>query len=293
MKTLKYLLIAVIAISAFACTEDDEKFDNPSLSFKQGAGFVYQDTTLKIGESIKIGIEAATQSDVNLSSFKYDITADMSVSIDSGINTESFEWVRDITKGISDTETWEFTVSDKDGRSSSLSITLTKDDASSYGTITRTENIILGAQDNTNGSFFSFEDNLVYNLADAAANSEKIDMVYFFDEVGSDANAIASPGANFDEDVFAGQYSINDWTTKNTTRYEKLSIDAAEFLAAENDSLILANTFEYSSGKRKAKELSAGDIYSFVSETEMGMFMVSEVKEASAGTIKIDIIISE
>jgi hypothetical protein len=288
-----YFLLALVLLITASCNKNEEH-DNPTLSFKQTDGYTYQDITVKMGETIKIGLEASTQSDVNLSAFSYTINVDgLELKVDSGINVNNFTWERTIEKGAGELESWIFEIADKDGRSSSLTLVITKDASSTYAPISKINNVVLGAQDNVNGSFFSFGDSSVFTLGNAFNNQDKIHLVYYFDEVGSDMNTLASPGASFDEDVFAGQYSIAGWGTKLTTRYAAKSIDEAEFTIATNDSLILANTFEFASGKRKAKELEVGDTYAFVTEDNYkGLFIVKALDSQSAGTIAIDIMLA-
>jgi hypothetical protein len=131
-------------------------------------------------------------------------------------------------------------------------------------------------------------------LFKAYQNQSLIDLVYYFDPITGDNNSIASPGANIDSTLFTGPWPIQSWPVKNTTRFESATISPVSFNSSINDSLILANTFPYASGKRKAKNLTAGNIYSFVSQTGIkGIFKVIDVSGTDAGSIKISLKIQD
>ena len=109
----------------------------------------------------------------------------------------------------------------------------------------------------------------------------------------SDENTIASPGANIDSSIFPGPGGPGNWTVKNTARFlAPEGITGEDFSGASNDSLILFNAFEFDAGKRKAKKLQVGDIYSFVTDTEIrGMLIVNKVDGEATGYIECDIMI--
>jgi hypothetical protein len=114
--------------------------------------------------------------------------------------------------------------------------------------------------------------------------------VYYYDSKSGDNNTIASPGSNIDSTLFSDPWPLQSWTVKNTTRFEITTISSSEFNDCNNDSLILSNTFPYASGKRKAKNLVAGNIYSYVSQSgKKGIFKVNEVTGTEAGLINISL----
>ncbi|MFH2094155.1 MAG: hypothetical protein ABIJ16_00540, partial [Bacteroidota bacterium] len=207
-----------------------------------------------------------------------------------------------IEKGIAETEIWTFQVSDRQGRRSNIiSIKFSKDSASLFGNIIHIPSLTLGAQDNgSTGSFYGFETGLVYTQNEAFAAQQMVDILYFYDYSG-DENTIASPNANVDANIFpahAGGDTLGmiNWPVRNVTRYEQLtSLNIAEFDACSNDSLLLANTFVFPTGKRKAKILQPGDLYAFIlhDETTKGIFRVKEVNGTNLGTISIEIKIQD
>ena len=152
--------------------------------------------------------------------------------------------------------------------------------------------IEFGAQGNTEkGQFYSLQKEKMMTQTEAYLDQGRIDLLYYYDTVDEDEHTIASPGANIDPSIFGGgDYSVTGWGTKNTARFIEANISEDEFFASTNDSLILANTFDFNSGKRKAKKLAAGKIFSFVTDTQLkGLFLVKDVQGEENGSIKIDV----
>jgi len=299
----KYITVLVLAIClvfiSIACSEQENKeYPVPSIAFKTTEGYIYSDTTLAIDQTILVGLEASTSSNVNLTHLHIDIEYDdETTSLDSGFSSGILDYDRTISKSSSELETWSFYVRDMDGRQSdTLSLTLAKSAESEYGAIKRYNNVSLGAQNHSaKGGFFTSSDGTIYNLGDAFLNQAKIDLIYYYDIVESDKNTLASPGANIYNSIFPGSSGLENWSTKNTARFI-LADEAAtgEFSASANDSLILFNSFEFDAGKRKAKKLNAGDIYSFVTDTGIkGMFKINTVDGQEAGYIDCDIIVQD
>ena len=76
---------------------------------------------------------------------------------------------------------------------------------------------------------------------------------------------------------------------RNTTWYYKTSISTATFDAVVNDSLLIA-AFNQLNSHRKAKNLVAGDVYSFqIVNGKFGLFKVVNIMGAETGTVEISI----
>jgi hypothetical protein len=296
--TVLALTICLVLFSISCSEKENQEYPAPSISFKTTEGYIYSDTTLALDQTVLMGLEASTSSTTNLTHLHIDIQYDdETTSLDSGFSSATLDYNRSISKSSSEQETWSFYVRDTDGRQSdTLSFTLFKSAESEYGAIKRYENVILGAQGHPNtGGFFSASDGTIYNLGDAFLNQAKIDLVYYYDIVESDKNTLASAGANIDNSIFPGSSGLENWTTKNTARFILADeVSTGEFSAAANDSLILFNSFEFDAGKRKAKKLQAGDIYSFVTDSGIkGMFKVNTIDGQETGTIDWDIIVQD
>jgi hypothetical protein len=150
------------------------------------------------------------------------------------------------------------------------------------------KNSKLGAQENNvNEGFYSVSGNSVYTMADAAQNQALIDMFCFYEE-GNDI-AIASPGTGI-TGIFTGESAPENWTTQNTTYFTKTTLTPAQFDAlAETDELIVGS-FDTANAFRKAKKLTADDIYAFKTQAEAyGLFKVTEVTQGTDGSVAYEV----
>lgn len=297
-KYITKLIIASILLTAcyfiIGCRQEDPSYPVPSIQFVTGPSVGSPDTTLLLNDTIRIGLTASTNSDVKLTHLHTTVIRDSAIAgIDTALYTQKLDYERLIVKGIARNETWIFYVRDRDGRKSrEISITLKLDPASIFGNIRYIPSLTFGAQENPRaGSFCSLTSGLVYSLEEAFENQELISLLYYYDLLETDENIIASPGANIDPSFFAGPTGLQAWTTKNTTRFiYQGNITPEEFDLSQNDSLILSNTFEFENGKRKAKNLAPGQVYSFATDGGLkGLFKVKDMVDKETGTIEISI----
>lgn len=284
-----FTILIVILTTILGCEKEKTNYPPPSIQFITDSGFVYNDTVLALGETFKIGI-IADNPNVNLTNFIIRVESDeFETYLDSGMNTKNIHFERNIVKGIKELEKWIFIIRDKDGKSAEISFNVTKDSSSAYGNIFYFPSVEMGAQNNSIGSFYSLIEDSVYTLNQAFENQDKIDICYYYDFIDTDENTIASPGANIDESVYPGANGLSNWTTRRTTRFKPAGITEAEFLNAHNDSLLIV-AYGQSEGKRKAKNLQTGNIFSFNNEDgKIGLFRVNSVSGMDAGTVNISI----
>jgi len=290
----KFTIFVLALILLCSCNSEQEHYPNPSIMLVHGEDYLTSDTTILLGDTVIVSIIAETNSEVALSHFNISYEFDgVEASIDTGIYDVVFNFQKRIVKGIADIENWSFYVRDREGRQSeTIELTLTKDAQSQFGDIRFRPLVIFGAHNNNSlGSFYSFETDSIYFQNDAYEHQNLINLLYYYDFIELDENTIASPGANIDESVFPGLSGLHNWSIKNTTRFllqENLTV--IDFDNCENDSLILSNTFEFASGKRKAKNLSSNQIFSFVTEEgERGLFKVNTVSGHDEGEIQLSI----
>ncbi len=293
ISTLSFIVLLGL-ILFFACNKPEPTFPNPSIWLETADGLVSHDSTLLLGAKVKIRIHANTNSDVALTHFNITCTLDSIITaFDTGIYDNEFVYSLNISKGMALNEKLQFYVRDRMGRKSdTISLNLKKDSASIFGDIHYFPSVHLGAQNNSEvGSFYSFNTEQSYFIPEAYLIQNEINLIYLYDLIETDANTIASPGANVDASLFGDEFGLANWTIRNTTRFElKSNLAETDFVNCQNDSLILSNTFVFSSGYRKAKNLVPGMIYAFVTETgQQGLFLLKQVEGQENGTVEFDI----
>jgi hypothetical protein len=137
MKKGKLHLLAAFLLSASAitvftsCEKDEGKL--PNIAFKTGSGYTSSDATVSKGDTVKVGITASKSEDKDVlkkfdASRSYDGGASSSfVSADlSGSDGDNYS--RDVeiaTRNQAGTEKYTFTVTNRDGLSNQVSLTLT------------------------------------------------------------------------------------------------------------------------------------------------------------------------
>lgn len=286
-------VMLLILVALYGCKKGDNDYPPPSIELVSGSSFISNDTILKIGDPFKIGI-IANSPNINLTNFIIKVeTHDTEVFLDSGMNTPQLHYEKTFIKGIDNVEKWNFIIRDRDGKSSEVSLSLHKDTSSSFGNINYYDNITLGAQNSEIASFFSLEQYTSFILSDAFLNQEMIDLCYYYDFIDTDQNTIASPGASIDGSVYPGEYGLNNWNTRRTSRFKVANISEEDFLNATNDSLLIT-AHGQSDGKRKAKNLQSGDLFAFKNENgKKGIFMVNNINGKDEGSINISIKVQE
>lgn len=285
-------LIAIFFISfLLSCDKSSQPQLPPTIQVQILPGSSNSDSVFAVGDLINFEISAQSRSAslTNLYSVKKPETQGSGRTLDTSMNIQQFSFNKTFVKGLDKKETWTFIVRDKNRMADSVSMNIYLDSTSGFGPVSFLESVVMSAQNlNDPGSFFSIEAG-VFNLNQATQNQESIDLLYYY--FGEDENVIASPGANIESGVFEGD--LLNWETRRTTRFIELELPSDDFYAAENDSLLLVS-YQEGSGKRKAKNLSAGKIFSFkTQDSKFGIFRVIEVEGTDAGKIKIDIKIQD
>lgn len=281
-----WLAMAVFAFSN--CTKDeDDPIVMPSLVLKSETGYISQNTTASYGDTLRFSVIAKSNGKDNLVKFK--VEANNIIMLDSTINTTEFNFNFYTIKGIADTEEWVITVTDISGNSFNKTVTIT----ANFGEINSFTTVLMGAQDNVEvESFLSLSHNLatLYFQAQAFQNQADIDMFCFFEnnEESQNMMSLAAPGTGIDG-IFSGATAPENYEIKNTTYFVKTSLTAAEFDAAQNDALIL-DSYDPDNKYRKAKLLTAGDVYSFKLQSGLfGLLKVIAVDGEETGTLELSI----
>lgn len=156
----------------------------------------------------------------------------------------------------------------------------------------------LGAQSNTTiGSFYSFGENQVYTNDLASENQDTIDFLCFYehDVVNNRINDItlSSPGANI-TGIFTGESDPSTWTTKKLTKFQAPvpTITVEEFDQLDINDATIETYFDntVASGNKKAKLLTAGNIYAFKTQENIyGLLKVISVGQNADGFVEFEI----
>lgn len=287
-KSYRIVIIATIIFGFISCQDETGESSGPSITFIQGNEVINNDTIITPGQLMTFGIEAI-KGDYNLTEFFIRVKGDsVLVYFDTGVNMPDLKWTGSFVKSFNEHETWEFIVRDRYSKSASVFLEIQADTISGFDAILNFTDLILGAQNNVDpGPCMDTRTGQNYLLPEAMNNQEFIDLVcYYF---GEDENVIASSGANIENEVFPENLSPIYWPIRNTTRFIKLLMDETAFNQIQNDSTLIANYIE-GEGKRKAKNLIPGDIYSFkTQDSRIGILKINEVIGQGDGQIVFDV----
>ena len=156
-------LIAATALTFSACTDDTVETSKPKLNFLAGDDYVSADGDIVAGSEFTVGLNASHDKkieklEVTVSYDGNPATAPLNCTLcDTAINETSF--TIDFTNMVSDkpgTETWNFTVIDVDGNSTTKSITFNR---TAVPKAVRTISVTLGNQNSaTLGSSLNLND---------------------------------------------------------------------------------------------------------------------------------------
>jgi len=286
-KLFSILSLVIIAVSVFVagCSKNEDPIP-PTIIFKQATGYVSANTNANYGDTLKFGITAKSNGTDNIA--KFQIFANGQQMLDSTVNTATFTLAVTTVKSILDKEVWKFVTTDIAGNSKTDSIVIT----GIFGEILTYSSKTLGAQSNTTEKgFISYSNSTAtqYTQDEAFNHQADIDMFCFYENTPpSHVNlmTLAAPGSNI-TGILTGTTSTEQYAVKNVTNFVKTTLTAAQFDAVTNDAVIRAS-FEPKNQFRKAKLLTASDVYSFKLQSgKYGLFKVIAVAGAEAGTLQI------
>jgi hypothetical protein len=130
-KVSYFLSLSIFACMIFsACEEDEHK--PPTIAFKTDAGYTAANATVGKGETIKVGITAnKVEDDMKTYNISYAFDGATSTTTKETFTisgTDQQHYDKDYTfttRNQAGTETWYFTITDRDGNIAKLSFTLT------------------------------------------------------------------------------------------------------------------------------------------------------------------------
>ena len=286
--TYRSIVTALVLLVLIACDKEVPSVE-PVIELLAGPGNITENATVIPGTLMTFEVTMTEGSEV-LTNFIIEVNGtEQGVRrlFDTAMYVNQLTWKGSFYKSADPSESWTFIVRDRKGGTSLAGLTLWADTGSLYGPVVHLDPIIMGAQNNNQfGNFYSLFKETVYNIQEAKNNQESIDMVFYF---GEDALTMASPGANIEDGIFPESVSPVNWEVRNTTRYIKTSLTNADFDGMMSDSLMIALYIE-TEGKRKAKNLTAGDIYVFKNQkNRLGVFRVNSASGTYEGIIDLDI----
>ncbi len=115
----------ILALVLFTrCEIEEDNLKDPTIGFKESEGYTFINTSVPVGDSVKVGIVAESNKVDNLIYFEVKLNE---ATIDSfSIDKPKLDVDMTITKGDAATEVWKFKVIDNGERSDSVFLTLTK-----------------------------------------------------------------------------------------------------------------------------------------------------------------------
>lgn len=289
----RILLVTIcLGIAGVSCSKPETDAGAPTIELIAGDNLIANDTSAMEASTLHFRVHCKWNGEQNLTNFI--VANNGSRVVDEGMNTQEFVKDVNFAKSSSEVDSINFIIRDIKGNASNTSLKVEKKAGSGGGELVWYNNITLDAQNAVGGkSFLSFTNGTPYALQNAFGMQQNINLIYYYDLLASDANLIASPGANVDPSVFPGTYSLSNWTIKNTTRFIKMSLTQQQFEAI-TDPVFVVNAYN-ATGNRKAKNLAVGETYSFKDEStgKYGIFRVLEVIGQDAGKVVLTIVMQK
>jgi hypothetical protein len=231
----KFQLVAVTLLIALAgivtsCQKDEILDPNPTINFKGGTTYTASDVSIKAGESILIGVNAAQNSQTKKKLTKFEIILTANNNPTTLINetlTSNEEMVYSKDFNITFPNVGEVKlvarITDADNKQAEVGFTVTITPAGVA--VKKKTNVEFGSFNDPIGSFYSTSTEQIYTISQAASNQALIDIIFF--KGVTNGNTIAAP-----DDAAANtisDFQLNTWTTKNQTRFIKSTMTAAQF----------------------------------------------------------------
>ncbi len=285
-------LLTVSALTFTACTTEDPEPTKPKLNFLAGDGYTSTDGDIVSGSDFKVGLTASHDSKIEtlVVTVSYDGGTQVSplncTLCDTTINKETFTIdFMNTVENKPGNETWFFTIADKDGNSTTKSITFNR---TALPKAVRKIDITLGNQKSSNvGSTLNMTDMSVNLLSAARASAAMMDLIYVVDDNGS-----SSFGAPSSDDVNAF-LKTSDWSARNATKIRMTNLTVGKFSAMTDSKELLAE-FTSSAATTQWQEIKSGDVIFVNPVSATGKFAL--VKVSSIGvddTISLEILVED
>jgi len=295
MKNVAYrilLLLVCLCVVGTSCSKSEANAGKPSIELISGEGLIANDTSMVEASTLKFRIHCSWNGDDELTNLI--VFNNGGRVVDEGMYQKEFQKDVIFAKSSSAYDSIAFVIRDIKGESGTTSIRVDKKEGSA-GELIRYNNVTLEAQNVSGGkSFMGLLDGTTFTLQDAYNNQSSINLLYYYDVVSTDGNTISSPGANIDASIYTGTYSVPNWSTRNTTRFIKLSLTQQQFDTISRPAYVV-NAYGSTVGYRKAKNLVVGDVYAFFVENtgKYGIFRISSLIGQDSGNVVFSIVMQK
>lgn len=283
---LSVLFMAGILLVSSCKKDDEETFGPPTLDFKGGGEYVFEDSEISVNTIFKVGIAASAnlESNKELITLRLTRTISGTIFVDTTLTLNETQYNADFqfnAQSAGSVEEIGFTLTDAAGQMAQQTLVITY--VSTGTNVLKYTDITMGSHNDDNGSFYSTANNMVYNIADATANQTDIDFLFYLGTVNG--STIASP-----EDADANSvYAITDWTTKNATMFATTEMTADDFNAIGDVYDFSAFTGDLSG----ITQLESGDVIMFKTVNDkLGLIKVNSVN-GRGDHVSLDVIVAE
>jgi hypothetical protein len=290
MKKINVLLVLALFLGAATvftgCKKDEDPVvGDPSIDFKGGSTYTFENVTVTTNDQITIGILAAMHPDTKKELTNLKITLGSQTLVDSSFSANAFD--ADYTISFASVGVFTLTamIKDADNRTDEVSFDITIELGGTA--VKKTTNIEMGSFNDPKGSFYSTGTEMVYKVAEAKQNQAAVDFIFF--KGATNANSIAAPDDTQVNTI--SDFQLNDWTTKNQTRFNTTAMTAAEFDAI--GAFHVFPEFNTSTQKTLANNLSNGQVIYFKTQAgKKGYIKVVDI--FSRGDLaKFEVIVEE
>lgn len=253
-KQFLFLGLIIGSITLGGCAKDDDPITgNPSIDFKGGDEYTFENVTISTNDEILVGIMAAMHTETMKPLTRFTLTIGESNLVDSTFNASTFNADYRINFESVGTALLKARITDSGGSFDEVSFTITIEEGGVK--VMKSGEFLMGnVNDLQAGSFYSSAEDSVYFTANVTSNTAKIDFVFF--KGPQNQNAIASPD---DTDVSLVYPSMNNWAVRNATRFQLTEMTSAEFDAIGDYHIFP----EFSGTLTKASQLKNGDVLFF------------------------------
>jgi hypothetical protein len=130
VKTLSKIAMAACTIAIVSCKKDKDKQIPPNIAFKTSAGYTYTNATVTTNDTLLVGITAEKTEDKDLltrfvATQKYDAGSTTTL-INESFNQDTYSKdMQIITRNIPGTETYTYTIINRDGLTATKTLVLT------------------------------------------------------------------------------------------------------------------------------------------------------------------------